>query len=200
MKRGLVLIAALLLGACAGGPRPLPEAGDRTRQALERLESWHLEGRIAVRHDGQGGQGLLYWDQADASDFTLRLLDALGRQQLIIRGRAGRVMLQTRDGARQEADSTEALMQQTLGWSVPLSPLRWWIRGLPAPRDAGGEILQAEPGSSGIPYTMLRQDGWEIRYLRHQWVDGLPLPALLELRHDTLRLRLVIEAWSPKST
>jgi len=187
-------MAALWLSACATMPPPAP-SGPAAGERLAALEAWRLEGRLAVRHGNEGGQGLLYWTQAADGHYTLRLLDALGRQQLLIRGDAQGVVLQTRDGRQLRADNAEALMQQVLGWSVPLRPLRWWVRGLPAPETAAGPVQRVVAGEDGAPLSELAQGGWYIRYLRHARVDGLPLPALLSLRHDALRLKLVIETW-----
>ncbi|HHJ11751.1 MAG TPA: outer membrane lipoprotein LolB [Chromatiales bacterium] len=197
MRRLLYLLGGLLLSACAALPpsTPAPSA-DGLQARLAALDAWRLEGRLAVRHGRDGGQGLLYWQQQADGRYTLRLLDALGRQQLLIRGGAGEVSLQTRDGRQLQADSAEALMQQVLGWSVPLRPLRWWVRGLPAPEALAGPVRRSVPGSDGAPLAELDQGGWRIRYLRHARVDGLPLPALLSLQHDdALRLKLVIETW-----
>lgn len=197
MRRLLYLLGGLLLSACAALPPPAPgPSADGLQARLAALDAWRLEGRLAVRHGNDGGQGLLYWQQQADGRYTLRLLDALGRQQLLIRGGTAEVSLQTRDGRRLRADSAEALMQQVLGWSVPLRPLRWWVRGLPAPEALAGPVHSSVPGSDGAPLRELDQGGWHIRYLRHARVDGLPLPALLSLQHDdALRLKLVIETW-----
>ena len=81
------------------------------------------------------------------------------------------------------------MLNQALGWSVPIESMRAWLLGLPASRadsytlDPQGRLLT------------LDSQGWTIEYKRYNDKDGFNLPSKLELRRSELTLRLVIDQW-----
>jgi outer membrane lipoprotein LolB len=56
------------------------------------------------------------------------------------------------------ATDLNTLMRQTLGFTVPVTGLPYWIEGEPAP----GSAAQTQPTSP--PFSQIVQDGWNIRY------------------------------------
>lgn len=56
------------------------------------------------------------------------------------------------------ATDLNTLMRQTLGFTVPVTGLPYWIEGEPAP----GSVAQTQPTSP--PFSQIVQDGWNIRY------------------------------------
>ena len=84
----LVLVACLLLAACAGQPvREAPPvasgAATATQEAreaaLREVDAWSLEGRVALANDGRGGSGRLDWHQAGTRS-TVSLSAPITRQ------------------------------------------------------------------------------------------------------------------------
>jgi outer membrane lipoprotein LolB len=83
------------------------------------------------------------------------------------------------------------VLEEVVGWSLPIGGLEFWIRGIPQPGadyrprlDAGGRARS------------IRQDSWEISYL--DYFDAQPAPQLprrIKLSRDELTLKLVIERW-----
>ena len=65
--------------------------------------------------------------------FTLRLHGPFGQGSVLIEGQPGSVSLRRANGQVTRAGSAEALLSQELGWSVPVSVMRYWILGRPAP-------------------------------------------------------------------
>ncbi len=99
-------------------------------------------------------------------------------------------MIETSGHAALSASSVELLMEEQLGWSVPVQGFRYWLIGSPAP----GVIDRYSLDEAGR-LAELEQSGWQIRYLSYQAVDGLDLPRKLELENPRLRIRLVIDEW-----
>ena len=81
-------------------------------------------------------------------------------------------------------------MLRATGLQVPVTGLRYWILGLPAP---GAERSRVLDGQGRL--LSLEQNSWSMDYRGYTDVDGLSLPRKLFLRRDDLRVRLVVEQW-----
>lgn len=189
------LALMLLLASCATRP-PLTDAElDREwRQHSERLvqlSHWEARGRIAVRMDEEGWTAGLHWRQ-EPSSWHIRLLAPLGRGRYDLRGNAAGVQLRTPDDQLLMAGDARTLLQDNLGWQIPVSGLAYWVRGLPAP---GGTPEQRQLDEHGR-LRELQQDGWHIQYERYGLYSGsLDLPEKLTIERPGLRLRLLIHTW-----
>lgn len=182
----------LLLGACAARA-PLPEnsAGyERHLAVLRELGSWRLHGRIAIQHQREGWSATLQWRQQGA-EYVLRLSAPLGRGSVELSGSEAGVSMRTADNRLLHADDAEALMQDNLGWHVPLSGLSYWVRGMPEPGSRPERIALDEQGR----LRDLAQDGWQVNYERYRSAGRYQLPGKLTLEHRQLRVRLVISDW-----
>jgi len=93
-------------------------------------------------------------------------------------------------GKHYAAQDMESLMQQALGWQLPLSGLRHWVTALPAPdsefnieRDANGQV------------SMLHQQGWDIHYSHYAAASADALPLRLSLKREGMEVLLLIDEW-----
>jgi outer membrane lipoprotein LolB len=185
----------LLLGACATYA-PVDDAArlrlwHMRQTALHDLMVWQVDGRTAISSEQGSGKLALHWSQ-DREHFDIRLMTFLGQQQARLLGiNGGRTRLLRPSQPPLEADNEDALMQEALGWSLPLAGLRYWLLGLPQP---GADMRKALDGQ-GRP-IWLEQDGWHIEYAAYQNVGDLSLPRKLRLSHADLSARLVLDQWS----
>jgi len=186
----LFLVAGLM--ACESTPRRTVGGADwlRHQQLVVAKANWLMQGRVAISYVDEGGQGLLHWRQQGES-YDLRFYDALNRMQLHIKGDAAGVKLHARNGEFREASNAEALMQDYLGWSVPVDALRYWVRGLPQP-----ELVIRESQMIDNRLRLLSQGDWQILYQRYEQVEGVWLPDLLKINAPDLNIKLVVEKWS----
>lgn len=187
------LLAALLAG-CASSPSLSPEAAAAwtARQAtLAQRTAWQADGRIGVVNGQDGWHASFQWAQ-QASAYRIDLIGPLGQGRVLIEGGDDEVSLQTQDGQRQTAPDPDTLLTQSLGVSLPISGLRYWIRGLPQPgstpvlqTDAEGRLLRLE------------QNGWVIEYPAYapSPLLNLDLPERIVARRQDLGVKLVIEQW-----
>jgi outer membrane lipoprotein LolB len=174
-----------LLGGCAAlPPAPSPAA----RPAQSELASFALNGRIAVKYNGSNHSAGLRWTHTVQSDEIL-LLAPLGQTAARIYSDSRHTTLDDGD-KHYENESAEALMQEVLGWYLPLSGLHHWVLGLP------GEDSQAQIERDGNgQIAVLRQDGWEVRYLRYDGAGPDSMPKRMQLRNEDLQLQLLIDEW-----
>ncbi len=191
----LPLLTLALLAGCAGRT-PAPEgeraAGQWQSQAerLAELDTWVLIGKAGLRTPDDSTSANLDWSQ-HPHYYRLLISGPFGSGRSTLEGREGRFSLTTAEG-RFEAETPEALMEQQLGWSLPVSALSDWIRGIPAEDSAH----RLEEDALGFPQR-IEQDGWEIIYRDWTRTAELWLPRRLVMTYDDLRVTLVVTDWRP---
>lgn len=190
-----VLIA--VLSGCASlpavaPPQPAAEFAQRQReQRVAQASTWQLQGRVAVRSGEDGGSGQLRWEvEAERSRFELSAPVTGKSWRLSIDGDGARI-----DGLDQgpvAGPDAEQLVRDAVGWSLPIVPLAYWIRGARAP----GSGAQIEYSKQGLPLR-IRQAGWEIEYRDWTPASGelAALPRKLFARRGDQQLRLVVARW-----
>lgn len=185
-----------LLAGCAEGTFHQPEtkvdfaAWDLRQDVLNKLESWTLQGRIVVISGDEGWSATLHWVQ-DAGNYTMRFIAPLGQGTYQLHGDQKRVSLLTAENELYQADNPEQLLQNNLGWSVPVHGLKYWIKGIPEPGIKSENLLIDNQGRM----TELQQSGWHINISRYSDFNGTQLPSKLVMKNDHLQLRLVIQDW-----
>ena len=191
----LALLLAALAAGCTTQVAVEPAAGNRLWEqrhaALDDLLAWRLNGRISVAVERDAWSATLQWDQ-QAAAYLMRVIAPLAQGTVELRGAAdGRVNLRLDDGRVLQADDPESLLQETLGWSVPVSGMAYWIKGMPDPGRRVDTLLVDEQGR----ITDLVQAGWQISYSRYGRHGELDLPGRIQLINGNLRLRLAIRDW-----
>lgn len=156
---------------------------------MQQLKQWRAEGRAAILAQNGGGQISFDWRHS-GQDQVLSIKTPLGQNALQLTINQGGVTLIDHEGQVLQGDDAESMLQQTLGWSLPLASMRAWLLGLPASAE-DSYTLDAQ----GRPLT-LESRGWSIDYKRYGEVGNYSLPNKLELRHSQLTLRLVVDQWS----
>lgn len=194
----LAAFLAIAVGGCAIIHKPSPSepgvanatAWQSRQDTLSDFSDWSLQGRVAT---GQllGWTGNLSWRE-HAPDFDVRLAGPLGAGGMHAQGTLDRVVIDTDDGKHFVTTDPDALVKKTLGWSFPLEPLNYWVKGLPAPGDYD-RISVDEQGR----LRSLTQDGWTVSYLDYVTPAGAPapLPRRVVLDNGDTRIRLVVDRW-----
>ncbi|GHA91545.1 lipoprotein insertase outer membrane protein LolB [Modicisalibacter luteus] len=203
MKRftALLFCLALLSGCASQTPTPdVPRnqvAWSEQRDRVEALDAWRLAGKVGLRTPQDAVSANLDWMQT-GFDYRILISGPFGAGRSVLESSAQGVTLTTSDG-RFEAETAEQLMEDQLGWALPVSALDRWVRGLPA------YILphQTTTDDQGFP-TQLRQAGWTINYRDWTWEPelsgGLWLPRRLVMTIDDFRATLVVNEWHPIDT
>jgi outer membrane lipoprotein LolB len=195
----IVLGLIALLAGCAGltSREVLEGAGDPTlwkahKQQLDHLDAWQISGKVGIRAPQESGSATLFWLQRQ-DYYDIRLAGPLGRGAARLTGRPGDTMLEVANQGRYLAESPEALLEEQLGWQLPVSHLLWWVRGLPAPGSKSRLTLDSDSR-----LAFLQQDGWQVEYLRYAKHNDYTLPERLKLRGHDLEITLVFKEWQPR--
>ena len=195
LRTAALLLLALACGACAvQTPRHVDvHTADwkKNRENLQEIHSWDLSARIAVQLEQDSGSASLKWRQRKEA-YLIRIIGPLGRGSLELEGDAHGVTMRNGNNQEQKAGDPGMLMQDNLGWQVPLSGLVHWIKGIPNPH---GEV-QTLILDQNARLSELTQAGWHITYKRYQQSGNLRLPTKIEIQNQKLKLKLVINKWT----
>ena len=181
----------LLASGCATLPPPAsPEDWPTRRAALQALDRWTLDGRIAVAAGGDGFSGGFDWSQQGANA-EIKLSGPMGGAAMQIHVEGDRYVVTTRDKSYADDDAKQIMAQHFgPGQSLPIEEIRYWLLGAPAP----GAPHEASLGEDRR-LASLSQAGWQVRYDRYEAVGALALPVRMELTTEGLRLRVVVSDW-----
>jgi len=194
-----IAVLIIALAACATVPSPArpsvsPDLAWQARKSgLIQLQSWTLNGRIAIKNERDAWNASIHWQQRE-SDYDIRLSTSLGQGVARLQGNPSGVTFSAPDEEETAADVTE-LLRKHLGWAVPIEGLRYWVLGLPDPHHE--QIKELDDRGRLV---WLEQSGWHIEFIRYQQAGGLELPGKIVLKHPELQVRLMIDRWEPGSS
>ena len=162
------------------------------KQKITPIDAWQINGKLGIRSAKDSGSAVIFWLQRQ-NYFDIHLSGPLGQGSTRLTGRQGAVSLEVSNRGTFQAPSAEALMQQQLGWSLPIENLLWWVRGLPAPQSKS----QLQLNNDSL-LASLEQDGWHIEYLSYRTENGLQMPERIKLSGADLNITLVIKQWQAR--
>lgn len=184
----LLMLASSLVGCASlvrvqALPSMLPATWEARRETLQSWGRLESHGRVAIARDGEGFSGSWRWAQR-AHRSTLELQGPLGVGGLSLEFNS--------EGAVDEA--SRLALEQQLGFVLPVESLRYWMLGVPDPREGGEERMAADAAR----LDGLQQKGWTVSFKNYAPVPGAEyeLPQRIEASRESLRVRLVIEGWS----
>lgn len=194
---GCGLIMLLLIGGCSTVPAPpllSPQEAERQWQARQAelldLNRFTIAGRLGIQSDQEGWHVSLRWQQ-DGEHFHMLFSAPLGQGSAQLEGDEREVTLTAADGRRWVAANAESLVAQVIGTPLPVTGLRYWVRGVPAPDSAATHGLD---GQGRLQW--LEQAGWRIAYRAYQTVEGRELPSKLFMENAQYKVRLVVDTWT----
>ena len=194
-----LVIGAVLLAGCeslmkfvpSGFAPAEPEVAWRAHaRTLYGFEKWTMVATVTVRADRKRARVKVQWRQAPDS-YLLRFTGPLGVGLFEVAGDAATVRAKFPDGRSVAAASPEALLEEEIGWSVPLAGLRYWVLGVPAPDGTSAELRIDKQGR----LVGLEQAGWTVVYEQYGLLDGLPLPERVRFSNESVDATVVVRRW-----
>ena len=194
LRYSLMLLALLLTSGCAHRSLTPPQDVLEHQRQLQAIGDWQLAGKLGIRTADDSGSASVKWQQ-QPNTYQINLSGPLGQKSMIITGSPDKVRLEQTGEPPQEAKTAEALIKKTAGWTLPVTQLAYWVRGVPAPKL---RITHLHQNDNGL-IEQLNQGGWAISYsnYRDQTFNGtnMPLPGKIIAEYQDVRLTLVIRTW-----
>jgi outer membrane lipoprotein LolB len=164
---GFAAAAVVALAGCAS-VKPQGPSTSNAATAVTAQTSRSYQGRFAVQYTDQNGQprnayGNFSW-QETGDTVTLQLRNPLGQTLAIVTSSPASATLELPNRQPLTADNVSTLMQNSLGFALPVEGLRYWLQPSPAPTSRATTEKDPEQPSRLKEIT---QDGWTIDYVAY---------------------------------
>jgi len=182
----------ILLAACAPiqPSTSIPVSWPQHQQQISQLTRWDIIGKLGIRTPEQSNSARLNWQQLE-QQFDISVTNLLGQSVASLSGSDKEVQLNIAGHGNYITDQPDALLQQELGWTLPISMLRYWVKGIPSPDSKA--IYQLN--NQGL-MDSLSQAGWQVDFSRYKALESLSLPSKIRLQQGDIKLTLIIKRWS----
>ena len=192
MRAALTIAGSLLLlaGCSTLKPRaPAPQTWEQRLPTLQAITQFQLDGRLAATSGNEGFSAGVRWRQ-DHDSATLDLSAPLGFGAAHVEQSPAGLTVTSSRGVTLEGAAASEELAATLGFEPPLRSLRYWVLGASDPDFASQETIDDQQR-----LAHLEQDGWQVDYAQYTQVAGQWLPQQLTVTRQSLRLKLVVNAW-----
>jgi outer membrane lipoprotein LolB len=164
---GLAAAVVVTLAGCAS-VKPQGPSTSNAATAVTTQTSRAYHGRFAIQYNDQNGQqrnayGNFSW-QETGDTVTLQLRNPLGQTLAIVTSSPASATLELPNRQPLTADNVSTLMQNALGFALPVEGLRYWLQPSPAPTSRAKTEKDPEQPSR---FKEITQDGWTIDYLAY---------------------------------
>jgi outer membrane lipoprotein LolB len=196
--RGIALgFAAAAVVALAGCASVKPQGPSTSNAATEvtTQTSRSYQGRFAIQYNDQNGQqrnayGNFSW-QETGDTVTLQLRNPLGQTLAIVTSSPASATLELPNRQPLTADNVSTLMQNALGFALPVEGLRYWLQPSPAPTSRAKTEKDPEQPSR---LKQITQDGWTIDYVAYADAPATGVKRLnLSRSEPPLDIKLVLD-------
>lgn len=195
---GIVILSGQLLSGCTSmATRDAPTTSTATFPYQDNL---FIAGRINIQYqqiqqNGQGSEAKsvstnFEWQQTK-SDTTVTLISPLGQTiATITQNTFGASLQQAKEPVRIAPD-IDTLLNDTLGWPLPMAGMRNWLQGYTINRQGQRTAIPAQD------QTLLADD-WQLHFVSWQQEAEQIFPKRIDLQRQTtqvgeVKLRIVID-------
>lgn len=192
----LVLVTTtIMLFGCSTVPKPkrepkeIAQLFEKRKLAVENINNWNINARAGFTTADDSGSVSMFWRQKDAA-YHISLIAPLGQGRIDLTGENENVVLTTSKGKTLYGESAEELILRATGFIVPITLLKYWIKGLPGPETQA----KLEYNNDGTIASM-RQAEWNIEYLNYEKQKQNYLPQKLKATNRDIKIKIVIKEW-----
>ncbi len=165
-----------------------PSTNQENQQKLLAISEWRIEGALGINYHHKREMARFKWWQNQDS-FLINVSGPLNLGAIKITGNNTQVTL-TKSGRATKTTTIEQLMQLELGWSMPVSNIRYWILGLPKP----GTKVEDKIVNLNNQLTEFTQDNWRVKFndfnLDHN--NRLTIPNKIEIAAPGINLKIKV--------
>jgi outer membrane lipoprotein LolB len=195
-----LIVSLLALSSCAV-LQPHPTAPENNLhklpwperiQQLNKIQQWSLRAALNIKYDHSSDIAYCNWEQ-DHDNYSISLSTPLNLVHFYIEGDKNKVTLTKSLREKYTASSPEKLLKQQLGWTLPITNLTYWIKGLPAP-----ELSYHSERDSYNHLSQLKQQGWIINYSDYAASNNIDLPTRIIMQNKKIEIKVVIKNWQTR--
>ncbi|CAD6512799.1 Outer-membrane lipoprotein LolB [Paraburkholderia hiiakae] len=192
---GATAAALLVLAGCATQQPPRQPSTSNATTSLTTQTNRAYHGRFAVQYVDQNGQqrnayGNFEWHETD-STVTLQLLNPLGQTLALVTSAPSQATLELPNRQPLTADNVSTLMQQALGFALPVEGLRYWLQPSVAPTSRARTTPDPQNPQR---LSQIEQDGWTIDYVAYADAPATGVKRVNLTREDPpLQIKLVLD-------
>ena len=186
------MAAAILLCACAQTPRQNTHHAALTENSAQQLTQWRSKGKMRITSPDVKQNASFDWQQF-GNNYTINFFGPFGIGSSWLRKTSKGVTLETPDHPVKWAKSAEQLLAQNVGWNMPVSHLKDWIKGIPTAGTESSPITTTESGN-----TQFEQAGWLIAASKFKQRGNFQLPGKVVISQNDWKVLIVIKQWEPK--
>lgn len=180
------LMGGILLAGCASWYDAQVNTPSSYHVPQKLDESYNISGRfLIVTAESKDYYGNFNWQRESGND-ALAFMSPLGNTVAQINIESGVATLINSNGTHYSGRNLDNLMQEQLGFALPLNYLHYWIQGVPLPQYPVQDKL-----TSGFS-----QLNWQVEYLSYQDENH---PHILALHNSQMRIKMVIN-WPESQT
>lgn len=154
--------------------QPGSENFKEQQEHIQQLTDWQVNGVFSYSdNEENAANGKILWQVSRSEESTLKSQSVQEKIRLVGPVGAGAVELivdqqqaMLVSGKQRLVDpsgNVEALLFRAVGWRLPISEMRYWLFGMPAPALAGRYWLD-----SNGDIDRLQQSGWDITFSKQQ--------------------------------
>lgn len=178
-----ILVSMLGLVGCSSIEIPELNQGRVLGQQQQlNINVWTINGRLSIKSD-EVLTANIYWKHDWLKD-QLKLYGALGLGAVLINIDGEEISLDAGDGELQHSKDVDGFIARQLGFIVPITALRCWIKG---------DYLE------GVPEQKLEngflQLGWRVAYQEYMETSAGLMPRRIKITKQSMVLKLVIDQW-----
>lgn len=162
------------------------------KKKRQQIKVWEIRGRLGVQTEKTGGSADIIWKQSE-QEYSIHLIAALGAGSYLIMGNDEFADVRFPDGRKETIDNVDQVFLSTLQVDLPVTAIRYWLRGLPA---EGLPVKNINWNDKGLIHR-LEQSGWNVEMKKYTGAKIL-MPHNIYLTRDDnpeLDIRLVLRQW-----
>jgi len=168
----------------------------RRQAAMNRMPTWSMGGRAALRFKGDAWTFGLNWVQRNKQQYSLQIRNPItGTVVGILDQSPGKATLRSRGKVSTGTDA-ERLLQQQLRVKMPVNGMPYWIRGVMAPQYPVGKVVL---DAKGRPKQIV-QAGWVMDYFNYKGLrfDALPGKVNISRKQEQVNVRILAKQWKTR--
>ena len=155
---------------------------------LQKLHAWQLTGVIGVRTANHSSIADIVWHN-NLRKATMVISAPLSFSSMSL-SRSGNYYTLVTPKKKLRSTNPELLMEQQLGWSLPIASLHYWVKGLPTNSSAYHAKFDRYNH-----LAILKQQGWTLHYSNYVSVKNVDLPAKIVMSNSYWNFKLIIHQW-----